>query len=395
MIIYNKTWLNNLAVHHQYETQHNAGCITNDELKTIKEQHPIGFYTPGIIIRVGMFILTCITTLFSFGLLSLMMSTTHIVEHFGWALFLGVVTAAILEIITKEKNYYQAGINDALMWMAAIFIAGALWWMLEPQGYGNGHADKILVSFVILAVSLVAVLRYADMLMAAISTLAFFAFIFFLWTRFGFMGIATIPFILMIVTGLGYTLLSSIKQKIKVTYYNNCIIMAQVVSLVILYAAGNYFITDRANHVLNNIPQTTKLAVMWAPFFWAWTMLVPLVYIGLGIRNKNVISLRVGLVLMAAGIYTFRTYYHIMSIELALIIAGVALLALVYLIVRYLKTPKHGFTYADIDNGDKANNINIEGLITVATFKQPHTHTGPENKFGGGDFGGSGSGGKF
>jgi hypothetical protein len=395
MIAYNKTWLYNLWVRHESEKLFDATCLTAEELVAIKESHPVGFYMPGIVVRIGLFMLTCVTVLFSFGLLSMLFESTHVLNSFAWPLFLGLITVAALEIMLKNRPWYRAGMDDSLMWLGAILITGALCWMLEPGGYGNGHADTILLSFVFFALSITFVLRYADMLMAAIATLSLYAFIFFFWTRLGFMGTATVPFIMMIVAGFGYSQLLQLSKKLKVRNYDNCIVVAQVVSLVVLYAAGNYFITDWANHQLNNIPQNVKLDVKWAPFFWLWTMLVPLTYIGLGLKNKSVVILRVGLALVAAAVFTFRTYYHIISVELALIIGGSLLLALVYFVVRYLKKPKYGFTYADIDNGNTANNSNIEGLIAVATFKHESTPEGAPNKFGGGDFGGGGSSGKF
>jgi hypothetical protein len=395
MTIYNKTWLNNLHLHNQAQTLHDANCLNSEELKTIKEKYPVGFYIPGLIIRIGLFLLTCITVLFSFGLLTLLLEKTDVLNSFGWPLFLGLLCAGMLEVMVKNKHYYRAGVNDALLWMSAIFIAGALWWMLIPKDYHSGHADYLVLSLLFLTVSLYFTLRYADVLMSAVTLCSLFGVVFFFWIRFGFMGTATVPFIIMIAAGIAYAQALSLPNKLKVNYYNNCLLMGQIVSLLVLYAAGNYLITDWANHALNGVPTYQKLEVKWAPFFWAWTMLVPLSYIGWGIFKKHVVTLRVGLVLVAAAIYTFRTYYHVMSIELALLIGGVILLAITYSIIRYLKTPKHGFTAADMENFNTEDNFKLEGTMTAATFNHTQTPTQPTHKFGGGDFGGGGSAGKF
>jgi hypothetical protein len=395
MIIYNKTWLNNLHLHNQAETLYDANCVTSEELKIIKEKYPAGFYIPGLIIRIGLFLLTCITVLFSFGLLTLLLEKAGVLNSFGWPLFLGLLCAGMLEVMVKNKHYYRAGVNDALLWMAAIFIAGALWWMLIPDNYNSGHADYLVLSLLFLAVSLYFTLRYADVLMSAVTLISLFGVVFFFWIRFGFMGTATVPFIMMIAAGISYAQALSLPNKLKVNYYNNCLVMAHVVSLLVLYAAGNYFITDWANHALNGVPMNQKLEVKWAPFFWAWTMLVPLSYVAWGLYKKQVVALRVGLVLIAAAIYTFRTYYHIMSIELAFLIGGIILLAITYTIAHYLKTPKHGFTADDIANLNTEDTLKLEGIIAAATFNHTQIPTHPVNKFGGGDFGGGGSAGKF
>ena len=121
-------------------------------------------------------------------------------------------------------------------------------------------------------------------------------------------------------------------------------------------------------------------------------MVIPPAYLAYGLIKKNVLMARIGLVLNFAALYTFRTYVHIMSLEMALTLAGAVLLVIIYGVIQYLKTPKHGYTYANIEN--TTDNLNAEGLFTAATLTVAH-RAEPDSKFGGGDFGGGGSGGKF
>jgi uncharacterized membrane protein YgcG len=129
-------------------------------------------------------------------------------------------------------------------------------------------------------------------------------------------------------------------------------------------------------------------------FFWAWTILIPFIYLGLGIKNKDVIILRTGLILVAAAAFTFRNYYHLMPIEGALSIVGIILLGICYMVMKYLKTPKHGFTYEDLEDGNFMDKLKVESLIVSETFSgtQPQ---GENTRFGGGDFGGGGASGNF
>jgi hypothetical protein len=87
MIIYNKTWLNNLMAHELVSDEENGGYITRAESNAIKQKYPVGFYLPGIFIRVGLFILTCVITLCVMGLLSLMLESSQVLDSFGWPLF--------------------------------------------------------------------------------------------------------------------------------------------------------------------------------------------------------------------------------------------------------------------------------------------------------------------
>ena len=159
--------------------------------------------------------------------------------------------------------------------------------------------------------------------------------------------------------------------------------------MVTLYAAGNYYIVQTLSDELNGRPGAS---IPFGTIFWIWTILVPLIYVVLGIRKKNVILLRTGLLLIAFAVITFRNYYHILPIDTTLTIAGAVILGISYAIMKYLKTPKHGFTYAEPYEANIMDHLKVESLIVAETFSTtPTTPTDSGTKFGGGDFGGGGS----
>jgi hypothetical protein len=99
--------------------------------------------------------------------------------------------------------------------------------------------------------------------------------------------------------------------------------------------------------------------------------------------------------LVAGAIFTIRYYYHILPAELAMIIGGCILIAGAYGLIRYLQTPKHGFTSIapDEPKPHPLQNLPVESLILAETFKS--TPTQPSDQpphFGGGSGGGSGGG---
>ena len=128
-----------------------------------------------------------------------------------------------------------------------------------------------------------------------------------------------------------------------------------------------------------------------ASFFWAWTFIVPIAYIGFGIKWKDIMLIRISLILIAASVLTFRNYYHVLSAGTALTLAGGAILVIIYWIIKYLKQPKHGFTLAEPDEVRVEDNVNIEPLIIAQTFAAPQAAKPEGVKPGGGDFGGGGS----
>ena len=175
--------------------------------------------------------------------------------------------------------------------------------------------------------------------------------------------------------------------------YQNCLIVAQIVSLIVLYAAGNYYIVQTLSDELNG---GSGKPIPFGIIFWTWTIILPLIYVGFGIRKKDVILLRTGLLLIAAAVITFRNYYHILPIGTALTIAGAVMLGIAYSVMKYLKTPKYGFTCAEPDDADLMDHIKVESLIVAETFSTaPAAPANDGSKFGGGDFGGGGSSSTF
>jgi uncharacterized membrane protein YgcG len=167
--------------------------------------------------------------------------------------------------------------------------------------------------------------------------------------------------------------------------------------LITFYAAGNYYVVQTLGGEFNsNVNIIAPKALPFGGFFWAWTILLPFIYLGLGIRKKDAILLRIGLILIAAAAITFRTYYHILPVDIMLATVGAAVLGTAYTIMQYLKTPKHGFTYAELDDSNMMDNLKVESLIIAETFaKAPAAPANDGVKFGGGDFGGGGSSDSF
>ena len=389
MIAYNKTWLDNLRLQMLVKKQLNKGNITNAEFNAIQEKYPVEFYTPNLFMRIGLIILTCIIVLFGSGLLTLM-TGFNAIDKAGWYLFLGVLTYVGLELMVHVKHHYRSGVDDALL-----FISGGMF----TVGFGMMlfHDNVALpLSFFIFALSLIFTLRFTDMLMTAIACGAFFAFIFFSWTKFMPSGLSTAPFVMMLVSGGVYWLSIINSKKERTINYENCLIVAQVVSLVVLYAAGNYYVIQTLGSQYSDINSTGIKPVPFGGVFWVWTILLPFIYIGFGIRKKDAVLLRIGLLLIAAAVTTFRTYYHVLPLDITLTVGGAIVLIGAYAIMKYLKTPKHGFTYAEQDDSNMMDNLKVESLIVAETFaKAPVAPANDGVKFGGGDFGGGGSSDSF
>ncbi|MBB3054769.1 hypothetical protein [Mucilaginibacter gotjawali] len=393
MISYNKTWLASLRVKAQLHQELKQGNITKEEFAAFNEKYPVGFYTPNILGRIGLFILTIVIIVFTDALLSQMVGQAA--ERAGWFCFLSLLSYTALELLVHFKFHYRSGVDDALLVLSGIVFTGTVYYLIYG-GSGSGSTDKLAFSEIVFIVSLWLTIRFNDMLAAAFCSGAFFGIILFGWTRTGSMGVATAPFVIMFAAAFVFLRLTYYKNKKALINYQNSLLIAQIVGLVVFYAAGNYYVVQVLGDELKGIDSSTHTAVPFAVFFWAWTMLLPLIYIAIGLMRKDKLFIRLGMVLVAAAVITYKNYYHLLPVDVEFTIAGAALLALVYGITRYLKTPKHGFTKEDIDEDIKADEINVESVIVGSEFSD--TPTAPADngvKFGGGDFGGGGASGGF
>ncbi|MCO4292181.1 hypothetical protein NF867_04815 [Solitalea sp. MAHUQ-68] len=395
MIIYNKTWLNNLYLHQDIDHLHKAKVITTEELKAIKTSHPVGFYSPNLFIRIGLFLLTVVISFFSAGLFGLMTGFGESSIAF-FMVFFGIANYVVLEIMVHQKHHFRSGVDDALLWLSGGFILAGLFIFLEKLiGY---NSDSIVFSIIYLLAFIIGMgltIRFADFLMAGVTVLALLAFCYYSWLRFPW-GLATASFFFMLVAAALYILAANFLKKEKFIHYTNCLLIVEIIALVVFYAAGNFFVVSSLAIGSNYEVSTTQdLHVPFGWFFWTWTIIIPFAYLVGGLQMKNTVLLRVGLLLVAATAFTIRSFYAIMPIESILTLSGSALLLGSYAIIKYLKTPKYGFTYDDLDEEHLLVKLNVESLVIAETFKaqpiQPDTHSG----FGGGDFGGGGAGEKF
>ena len=380
MIAYNNQWLNNLLVRNEADKANEANCISTPEKEQVYTAYPVGFYTPNLFVRIGLFILTAVIVFFTLGLFSLMF-LDHLDSIGGLFIFFGFVIYGALEFMVN-KGHYRSGVDDALMWMAAGNIIGGL----------NGLTDISLQTNAIL-VFLIAgwlFIRFTNAVMAAIASLAFLAIIFSTCLRFGPIGKAITPFVLMIAAALIYFFVQQQLQSGKWKQYANGLLLVSIAALICFYAAGNYFIVRETSIAMLGMDLKEGESIPFGWLFWLFTVAIPIIYIVRGIQKKEAVLLRVGLLLVAAIVFTVRYYYHLIPAEIAMVLGGIAFIALDYALIKYLRQPKYGFTHKEQNDGFIMDKLQVESLVIAQSFSgaaAPAADTGTQ--FGGG----SGSGG--
>jgi hypothetical protein len=390
MIAYNKSWLDNLNNKEEIESAFSSKSINAEEKEKFDLLYAVKFYSPNLFVRIGLFILTAIIAIFTMGIFALM-GMDSLDRHYHWLiLFTGILAYAALEFFVKEKNQYRSGIDDALMWVSAICL------VLGINGAFDFNLPNAHNAILIFVLASWFFLRFADMIMAAVVILAFLASVFLLYFPLNNFTQSTTPFILMLISAAIYFFTNKLYCNNNVRHYKAGLKIMQVVALICFYAASNYFVAQQVSNIFLQSQQTeanTSIPFGW--LFWFFTVAIPLYYIFRGIQKKDTIFLRVGLLLIAAIVFTVRFYYSVMPMENAILIGGILFIAISYAFTKYLSQSKHGFTSAEIKSNNKEAKINIESLVIAETFSQTTSASEPTTTFGGGSGSGAGASGEF
>lgn len=384
MIAYNKDWLYNLFVRQQTDELFDNNIIDETEKKSIYDYYKVAFYSPNIFIRIGLFILTLIILIFTFGLLSLIFLSVIDKTYIGMFIFFGLLAYVALEIIIKNKKHFQSGVDDALLWSSVGLIFSGILFLIDFVPLGS-CVIACLITFY-------CTIRFADKLMAIAAFITVIGIFFFGGNKLGPIAQAIMPFILMVVSAIIYFLSKNKQKEGHFNVYGGCFMMLEIISLLAFYCFGNYWAVQYLSDMMNDVDTTQVIHFSW--LFWLFTICAPLIYISIGIQKKDVILLRVGLLLIAAMVFTIRYYHSIMPLETAMTIGGILLIGIGWALTRYLQTPKFGFTYQELKAKHAMDIIKIESLIIAETFSHP-TQPLTDFEFGGGTGGGGGAGGEF
>lgn len=379
MIAYNREWLNNLCVRNEAGEALDKNFITKEEQQQIHEKYPVAFYSPNIFIRIGLFVLTIVIVLFSLGLIVLLLATSNEDSIGGVAIAFGCIGFIALEFMIRTKKHYQSGVDDALLWGAALCLFCGI---SLPNNFG-----ELANCTIIFIISGLAVLRYTDRLMAVACYLSLMGILFY-----GFTGISDsmktiIPFIIMAASLIVYFMAVTAKKEL--LHYGNCLLMVEIAALLCFYAAGNYYTVRELSNSMFDLYLQPGESIPFGWIFWIFTVLIPVLYLVIGIRKKDAVLLRTGLILFAAIVFTVRYYHSLLPVEVIMTIAGIVLLVLAYGLMKWLHKPVYGFTSREISSGNTMGKLQIESLLLAQTFKPGADMDTP--KFGGGDFGGGGA----
>jgi hypothetical protein len=352
--------------------------------------YPIRFKQAAPALEIGSFVFTLLAALALYGLLSITLDTNSTGSGVVSLLMAGgTFTAAVISI--RRNQFYRNGIDNALWLVSAL---SAVWGLVLLFFQRNDVFPPFWeVCLIALPILLTYIIYTGDTILTYFALTAFYGALFDSLIDLNW-GKSALPFALMGASAGFFGLATWLgKSTANAVYYNDVLILVQWVSLFVGMAAGNYYVVRELNALLLTTRQANSPEIALRGLFWATTFLIPLVYGLIGFRKRNRMLLMAAAVGLAAAIATVYHYVGTWPLSVTLAVHGGIVIGLAILLIRYLRTPQHGFTDA-IDEEPPLELLRHVGLLAsvqgTSTAKSQPAPAGP--RFGGGDFAGGGAG---
>lgn len=388
MIVFNKQLLDNEALNDEADTLYKGGFISKEQKKIIEKELPVLKSQHNILVRLGFFLLGSFLYSSICGTISLLgLSGENVFFEICCYLF-AVVGFVGAELLAKH-NYHNHGLDDAFNLGALLNLGIAVG--ITTDGY------EIVIALFLAAGSMFMFLRYLYLWAMLVFCLAVSALLFFGMFEFGQIGKAILPFVTMIFAAVFYFFTKEKIKRLRVIYYYNGLLLANSFCLILFYFSCNYLIVRELSVELLGTDVKPGSDIPFAYFFYAFTFIVPLIYLFQALKTKDRIMLWISFLAIAFSIYTIRFYYSVLPIEVALTFGGIILFGIAYFSIKNLKEKESGLTFRPdrINHSDAL--LNAEALIVASAFgmkPEVKPETSPM-EFGGGGFSGGGSEGNF
>ena len=390
MKAYNSLWSENDFIQKTAQKWLKQGFLSKEQSSEIEKSYPHDYYDPNIFLKIGLFVFTILAASVSVSLMSVFFISTYETNVNAafviQSLIIGGVFFLLLENLIKGRKLYHSGVDNALIYMALGAFCTAIYFLFE-----NLNPPTWLFLMLFLPLFIATTIRYAE---SVACTLTYFLIlgIFVTIALESFWGKTLLPFIMMIVSAGMYFAVKKLSTRKDYLYYETCLTILKTLSLITFYLGGNYLIVREGNVLINNLSLSISPQVAFASIFYFFTTVIPMAYIFFGLRNRDRLMLISGLITLGFSIFTYRFYFAILPIEIALTVGGILLIALAGGLIHYLKTTKNGFTYQP---DDEFEGFNLEALLMSQLVQSKIPQQGDTFRFGGGDSGGGGAGGNY
>lgn len=387
MIAHDKSLLNNLSLLEEANSLQAGGFISKEQ-NTLIKKNLSGFKRhDNILVRLGFFLLGSFLYVSICGTFSLM-GIDGGQTFWKICFYLFAIVGFVGSNILANQKYYGHGLDDA-------FNLGALLNLGIAIGITTDGYEAVIAFFMAIA-SFLIYLRYIHLPSALIFCLASSAVLFFGMFEFGAMGKTILPFVAMLFSAVFYFFTKKKLNNLSLNYYDKGVLLANSFCLILFYLSCNYLVVRELSVMLLGNKIHPGKDIPFAFFFYAFTIIVPIVYLTQALKTKDRIMLWISFLAIAFSIYTIRFYHSVLPIEVALTLGGLVLFSIAYFSMKKLKDKESGLTFKPGRINNSNAFLNAEMLIVASQFGlKPETVDQSPMEFGGGGFSGGGSGGSF
>jgi hypothetical protein len=384
MTAYNKDWLEALWVRENAGEWREAQLLSEEKWAAIQMRFMSHFYSPNIFIRIGLAIFCSILISAGMGLTAIAFEPDSSLGFAAFSIFWGIVCLVLLETWAIGNARHRAsGLDDMLLYYGVGAILGGIFSTLHYS------TSSLLHCCIALPFLLAGSIRYIDRLMAAATFICALLIVLLVVKDVPKLALYLLPFAGMAFSVGAYLFARKGQQRYAWRYWHDVLWVVEMLALGAFYASGNYWVIQEAGAAMFELEQPP---IPW--FFWAFTFGVPAIYIYLGVKRANRLMLDIGLACVGLAVFTFRYYYHVLPIAWASAIGGGILFAVAYFSIQYLRKNEDRYTYAAQSDTTMLQEIEQQ-LIEQTIANQPTEAPNPNEKFGGGRFGGGGASGEF
>lgn len=376
--------LKNLSILKDSATLHKSKIISDDQYDSIEARFKTELYNPNLLIKILLFIVGLLGVSALTGLLAFMLQDVleRSIEFLG-IIYGGSLIAFAHFVFAKQKKHLRSGLFEAFTYSGLTFL------LISIFSITNYDYHSILL--VLILVSFILSILYLDYLTTIVFTILLGYYSLYILQLFD--GIDFAPFLLLTIY-IGVLFLAiKLEKKQELNIYFSQLKLVKTLAYVLIYLSMNYFaVREMSVEIMyRSVPEGEDIP--FAFIFYGTTILIPILYIFLSLKQKSKILIRVSLALLAFSVFTFKYYYSSGHPEITLTLSGLILLGVSFYLLNYLKTPKKGFTREALLN-EKWANQNIEAIVISQTLGSNQL---PEEGFSGngGEFGGGGASGEF
>ena len=361
--------------------------VSEEQFNKIKKKTISTKTNSNILIRIAFFMLGnfLISSILGFCALFLTMLVTQ--NAIGFCFFLAFVVCVAATEFFYNQNYFAYGFDDSIILSITLFFCVAI-------GFFTENVSAVL--FVLVLISTLCSVRYVHVPSTFFGLFGLIGLVGYLVTEEKILPSYLLP-VLMFLLAIGlYFFQFQLSKKTQNFIYTNSFITIKIFSLILGYAALNYFIVRELSAVLLGMNLLPNEEIPLAPLFYFATFALPIFYIFYGLKSKDRIFFWIGLLSLALGFATIRYYYAILPIEVALLLGGSLLFAVVYFSIRKTRKNTVGITFNEDKN---LNPMAFDVIKTILVNANVHTTitttTESPMEFGGGGFSGGGADGSF